>query len=254
MDQIIIVANSDGIVKAVEESFKIITRVHFESITHLEQAHQMIREKKPSLVFLCEDLMVDQMNSLHQSIKNDSLIPYLPLVYICKKWDPKNSDWILKGKLIDDWIALDQSISERLFRLNHQILFSSLRKELQQMKIDFDYVSAELVYFVRSNQKEKQKKDKERLVEMIDIMHYLRTFLTGIKGGASLLNHPDTTTDQRENALALIMKNIKKMDDYINENDLTVKNEYRKKPPIKIVKINHILEAGSPKIQLTAEK
>ena len=44
------------------------------------------------------------------------------------------------------------------------------------------------------------------------------------------------------------------MDEYVNKNDLTVKNEFRKKPPIKIISLEHLIEAISPKIYLAAQK
>jgi signal transduction histidine kinase len=254
MDTIFIVANSETIVNDVVDSFKIIADVYFESSTQPSYAFDQIRDKKPQLLFLGDDLSMEDMSELQKQVKNDSLIKHIPLIFVCRDWDAHKMDWMLKGKLIDDWLSLNKTISERLFKLEQHLTISHLRQEMHKLRMDYDYVSSELVYFVRNEEKEKRKLDKDQLLVLIDIMHYLRTYLTGIKGGASILASSESNEEQKMEALQLIQKNAKKMDDYLNEQDLTVSNENKKKPLIKIIKLKQILEAIVPKISLSAQK
>ncbi len=254
MNYIAIISNSDFVVKDIMESFKIIADIHFDHTLRLEIALDFIREKQPELVFFAEDLSMEEMVDIQKKIRKDSLVQHIPIIFLCQAWNPQKMDWMIRGKLVDDWIPLNFTISERLFRLNKHLEHSAFQKELHRLKMEYDYVSAELVYFIRSEQKEQRKVDKAQLVEIIDIMHYVRTFLTGIKGGASIFFGPESSDEQKKEAMKIIQKNIEKMDDYINKNDLTVKNEFRKKPPIKIIPLEQLIEAISPKIYLAAQK
>lgn len=254
MDTIFIVANSDTIAKDIIESFKIIADVYFEISTQPSFAFDQIRDKKPQLIFLGDDLSMEDMSELQKQVRNDSLIKHIPLVFVCRDWDAHKMDWMLKGKLIDDWLSLNKTISERMFKLDQHLSISRQRQEMHKLRMDYDYVSAELVYFVRSEENEKRKLDKDQLLILIDIMHYLRTYLTGIKGGASILASTESKQDQKMEALQLILNNAKKMEDYLNQQDLTVSNENKKKPSIKILKLKQIFEAIVPKISLSAQK
>jgi hypothetical protein len=254
MDLIAIISNSEIIAKDIVESFKIIADVRFTNSIVVDQALAFIREEFPQLIFIGEDLTMNEIAQFHKNVKADTMVEAIPIVFLCQQWKASTMDWMVKAGLVDEWIALDQTMNERLFRLNRQLEIASMMKDYRQLKLNHEYVSSELVYYVRSEQKEKRKMDKEQLLELIDIMHYVRTYLTGIMGGYSIVKSPDSSDDQKKEALEIIGKNITKMDDYINKNDLTVNNEFRKKPPIKIMKLSQIIEAISPKIYIIAQK
>ena len=82
MDTIFIVANSEMIVNDIIDSFKIIADVYFESVSQPSFAFDQIREKKPQLIFLGDDLSMEDMSELQKQVKNDSLIKHLPMIFV----------------------------------------------------------------------------------------------------------------------------------------------------------------------------
>lgn len=209
---------------------------------YLEINFETIREKNPTILVLSDELDREDIFQLTESIKSDRSIDSIGIVLWVNRFD--NLDWyhLLEKNLIEGWIAENEPKIVQLFFLRHILDYVKIQRDLAKVQINNDFLQSEISFYERKRIYREGLEQKERSRDLVNFMHFVRTYLTGIKGGFDLVLKERIGTEEKKVAMDLVLRNIHNIEDYINQQDFTIKEEKRAKTiqPI-IIKLRPLL-------------
>jgi hypothetical protein len=224
-----ILTKSSVMLKEITDSLRTFPLLNFEGSSYIDVSYDFIREKNPYLVVLSEELSREDIESIAEKIKTDRVSDYIAVVLFSKNFNPSKWKVILEKNRIDGWIDDNDSEMVTSFTLHQICALVKIYRDFNKLRINNDYLQSEISYYDRKRMYKEGLEQKERTKDLINFMHFVRTYLTGIKGGVDLVLKENIGGEERNIATALVLRNIHKIEDYINQQDFTVKEEKKSK-------------------------
>jgi hypothetical protein len=168
----------------------------------------------------------------------------------------KINKWLYKP-ILDGWIDLhaDQAIQQLQLKNGIQRTYSM--KKLQKLTLDSQYIQNELALYDRKRKYYEQKTIREKREEAIELMHMVRTHLTVVKDGVQILLNEGINKEQKATAITLIRRNIQKIEEYVNEQELQIQklqNQNEISKQFKIMPIQNLMKKLEKKLQYEASQ
>ena len=250
---IYILTNSKNVLDSIKESLEPIPFVKVIGEGTLGQGLDLIDKSPPDIILLGEDLNVDEITQIRGEFNKNKKLENIPVVYSLNTSDASKVDLLFKNNLVDDYFPLNYNLSERELRIAKLLELKKLKEEIGNLRIENLYYQSELANFERRRFYFDKKKNEENKESLINVMHKIRTFLTGIKGGVELLLDNEVKGEDREKIIALIKRNITEFEEFINAEDLTLKEEKKNNEP-KVTQFKSIFDDISKRAQIEARK
>lgn len=224
-----ILTKTSQMLKEIMDSLLSFPSLHFSGSAYSEISYDFIREKDPYLVILSEELSREEIETLTEKIKMDRVGNYIGIVLHSRAFNPTKWVSLLDSRRIDAWFDETNASTVVNFILHQVCDMVKANRELTKFRINNDYLQSEISYYDRKRMYKEGLEQKERVKEFIDFMHFVRTYLTGIKGGVDLIFKENIGQEEKKIATSLVLRNIKKIEDYVNQQDFTVKEEKKSK-------------------------
>jgi hypothetical protein len=224
-----ILTKSSVMLKEIMESLKLTSCFAFEGSSYMDVSYDFIREKNPYLVVLSEELSREDIEGLAEKIKTDRVSEFIAVVLHTRSFNATKWRILLEKNRIDAWIDANESELINSYKLQKIFDQVKLHRSTMQLRINNDYLQSEISYYDRKRMYKEGLEQKERTKELINFMHFVRTYLTGIKGGMDLVLKENIGVEEKKLATSLVLRNIHKIEDYINQQDFTVKEEKKAK-------------------------
>ena len=224
-----ILTKTSQMLKEIMDSLISFPLLHFSGSAYSEISYEFIREKNPYLVILSEELSREEIDTLTEKIKMDRDGNYIGVVLHSRNFNSTKWVTLLDNRRIDAWFDETNSSTVVNFTLHHVYETVKTNRELAKYRINNDYLQSEISYYDRKRMYKEGLEQKERVKVFIDFMHFVRTYLTGIKGGVDLVLKDNIGAEEKKIATSLVLRNIKKIEDYVNQQDFTVKEEKKAK-------------------------
>jgi hypothetical protein len=224
-----ILTKTSHMLKEITDSLKSFLLIEFEGSSYMEVSYEFIREKNPYILILSEELSMEEIEEMTEKIKTDRVADFIGIVLFVRNFNPSLWTDLLENRRIDAWIERTSSEKVNNFLLYQICDLVKIHRELTKYQINNDYLQSEISYYDRKRLYKEGLEHKERTKELIDFMHFVRTYLTGIKGGMDLILRENMGEEERKIATSLVLRNIHKIEDYINQEDFTVKEEKKSK-------------------------
>jgi len=206
-----------------------ISSAHFEGSLFMEVSFELIREKNPYFVILSEDLPRESITTIVEKIKTDRFMDFMAVILISHDFDPVQWQGLIEKRWLDGWIDISEPEISKKFRMNRLYDLVKAQRDLAKMRINNEFLQSEISYYDRKRIYKEGLEQKERTKDLINFMHFVRTYLTGIKGGIDLIFKEQIGEEEKKLATTLVLRNIHKIEEYINEQDFTVKEEKKSK-------------------------
>jgi hypothetical protein len=215
--------------KEITDSLKSFTSINFEGSAYVEIGYDFIREKNPFMIILSEELSRGDIDQLTEKIKTNKVAEYIGILLYVRNFNVAKWSLLLEKHRIDGWIEANDPETIQQFTIKQVFNLVKVHRELTKFQINNDYLQSEISYYDRKRVYKEGLEQKERAKDLINFMHFVRTYLTGIKGGVDLVLKENIGGEERKIATALVLRNIHKIEDYINQQDFTVKEEKKYK-------------------------
>ncbi len=253
MNSIYILSNSEDIISSIKESLSPLSELRIEGITSLKLGLDIINSMAPDILILGGDLSFDEIERVSREIRGNKRVENIPIVFSMNNPDASKIDLLFKGKLVDDCLILRSTIPEKRFRIEKLIELKKLREELEKYKSEALYLQSEIATYERKRYYLDRKSNKENKEALINLMHKIRTYLTGIKGGVEILLNNKLSEKENEDIVALIRRNISELEEFINSEDLTTREEKKSLQPT-VIQFKGIFDDVAKRAQLEARK
>jgi len=233
------------------------TDIEINSFQDWKQGLLALRERPGSIIFVSETLPKDQFHPLVQAIRLDPMLEYISVYVLVESWtSEKINKWLYKP-ILDGWIDLhaDQAIQQLQLKNGIQRTYSM--KKLQKLTLDSQYIQNELALYDRKRKYYEQKTIREKREEAIELMHMVRTHLTVVKDGVQILLNEGINKEQKATAITLIRRNIQKIEEYVNEQELQIQklqNQNEISKQFKIMPIQNLMKKLEKKLQYEASQ
>lgn len=178
-----------------------------------------LREKPASVIFISEDFPKEQFNQLIQAIRHDPLLEFISVLVLVESWTSEKMHKWLHKSMLDGWIDLNADPAIKQLQLKNGIQKTYLLKRQQKLTLDNQYIQSELSYYERKRKFQEQKAIQQRKEEAVELMHIVRTHLTIVKDGIQIVLNEEMNEEQKETAINLIFRNIRKIEEYVNEHE-----------------------------------
>lgn len=250
---IYILTNSKNVLDSIKESLEPISFIKVIGEGTLGQCLDLIDKSLPDIILLGEDLNLDEITQIRGEFNKNKKLENIPIVYSINTPDASKVDLLFKNNLVDDYFSLNNNLSEKEFRIAKLLELRKLREKIENFRIENLYYQSELANFERRRFYLDKNKEKDNKESLINIMHKIRTYLTGIKEGIELLLGNKVDGEDRENVINLIKRNITEFEEFINTEDLTLKEEKKTNEP-KVTQFKSIFDEVSKRAILEARK
>jgi signal transduction histidine kinase len=250
---IYVLTNSKNVLDSIKESLEPISFIKVIGEVSLGKGLDFIDKSPPDIILLGEDFNLDEVAQIREELNKNRKINNIPVVYSINTPDASKVDLLFKNNLVDDYFPLNYNLSERELRITKLLEFKKLKEEIESLRIENLYYQSELANFERRRFYFDKKKNEENKESLINVMHKIRTFLTGIKEGIELLLGNELKGEDRENIINLIKRNIAEFEEFVNAEDLTLKEEKKNNEP-KVTQFKSIFDEVSKRAQLEARK
>jgi len=250
---IYILTNSKNVLDSIKESLEPIPFIKIIGGGTLGESLNFLDRLSSDILLLGEDLNLDEITQIRDVLNKNKKLDDISVVYSMTISDASKIDLLFKNNLVDDYFSLNNNLSEKEFRIAKILELRKLREEVENLRIENLYYQSELANFERRRfylDKKKYEKNRESL---INIMHKIRTYLTGIKEGIELLLGNKVDGEDRENVINLIKRNMVEFEEFINAEDLTLKEEKKINEP-KVTQFKSIFDEVSKRAILEARK
>jgi hypothetical protein len=224
-----ILAKTNHMVKEISDSLAFFPLIYFDGSAYMEITIDVLREKNPYMVVLSEELSEQEIEAITESIRSDKTSDYIAIILYVHTFTAAKWNHLLEKNRIDAWYddsSPDSVKSFTLYRVYDQV---KMCRELTKFQINNDYLQSEISFYDRKRMYKEGLEQKERIKDLINFMHFVRTYLTGIKGGVDLVLNEHIGSEEKKIATSLVLRNIHKIEEYINQQDFTVKEEKRSK-------------------------
>lgn len=184
-----------------------------------------LRQKPASLIFFSEDFPKEQFNQFIHELRHDPLLEYISVILLIESWDPEKIKKWLHKSMLDGWIELQADTAIKQMQLKNGIQKTYSLKRLQKFTMDNQFIQSELYFFERKRKYQDQKANHKRKEEAVELMHIVRTHLTVVKDGIQIVLNEKMSDEQKETAVNLIFRNIKKIEEYVNDHENLIQEE-----------------------------
>jgi len=250
---IYILTSSNNVLDDIKESLEPLSYLRVEGISSLDMGLDIINEVPPDILLLGEDLGLDEIARISKEIRKNKKLENIPLVYTANDPDSSKIEILLKKSLADDCFLLRYNIAEKKFRIDRLLELKRLREGIERYKIENLYFQSEIAAHERRRYYLDKKRNKESKEALVNMMHKIRTFLTGIKGGMEILLKNELQDEDRENIKTLISRNFSELEEFINSMDLVKMEEKRSLQP-RIAQFKNIFDEVFKRAQFEARK
>ncbi|MDD4663344.1 MAG: hypothetical protein PHD83_01605 [Caldisericia bacterium] len=207
--------------------------VHFfsdiEMITYQDWKKGLtdLRQKSASIIFFSEDFPKEQFNQFIHELRHDPMLEYISVFLLMESWtQEKIKKWLHKS-MLDGWIELQADTAIKQIQLKNGIQKTYSQKRLQKLLLDNQFVQSELYFFERKRKYLDQKANHKRKKEAAELMHIVRTYLTVVKDGIQIVLNEEVSDEQKETAVNLIFRNIRKIEEYVNDHENQIQEEQK---------------------------
>jgi len=238
----------------VKENLDSIPNISIEGIVKTSFDADLLRNINPDLFVISDDLSLDDILSIAGIIRKDRIIEHLPILFVSLVTDSSKLEWLFEHRLIDEYLMLNISLQEKIVKINLLIRLKTLSEKINNVQIENEYLKSEMSNIGRKKLYLDKKKNIEDKTYLIDLMHYIRTYLTGIKEGFKILTGEDISLKTRKTVIDLVRGNITKFEELVNDKDLTVNEEKKQKIIGGVIQIKKIFEDLSKRTQFEGRK
>lgn len=186
-----------------------------------------LRQKNASIIFFSEDFPKEQFNQFMHELRHDPMLEHISVFLLIESWTPeKITKWLHKS-MLDGWIELQADTAIKQIQLKNGIQKTYSQKRLQKLMLDNQFIQNELYFFERKRKYLDQKANYKRKKEAAELMHIVRTHLTVVKDGFQIVLNEAMSDEQKETAVNLIFRNIRKIEEYINDHESQLQEEQK---------------------------
>jgi len=255
MDSAYLFTSATDIARQLTDAIHIFSDIEIIPYQDWKRGLLALREKPASIIFVSEEFPKEAFNQFVQAIRHDPLLEYISVFVLVEAWDSETiNKWLYKSSL-DGWIDLSTDLTMKQIQLKNGIQKTYLLKRQQKLMLDNQYIQSELSYYERKRKFQEQKAIQERKEEAEELMHIVRTHLTIVKDGIQIILNENMNEEQKDTAINLIFRNIKKIEAFVNEHENLIQQDQNEiTQPFKIIPIQSLMNTLEKRLLYEAKK
>jgi nitrogen-specific signal transduction histidine kinase len=161
---------------------------------------------------------------------------------------------LLNGKYIDFWMELSSSFAEKKFVIERALEKQNSKTLFYKCNMQNEYLQSVLSNYERKNRYQQRVNEDNKIMKLTEIMHTIRTLLTGIEGRALLLANDGLSQEEKAKSAKILISNMNSLKDFLDQEDAFLDERKVYQSKIQISTISKIITRIQKKISFEAEQ